>query len=141
MDNITVSSSCPQCGAPLRLAKNTSISWDEEKKAFLVKIQGTCTPCGIQDEVSIKRLPVLIAKSSNCSCGAGLALKDHNFTFSGTELDFTAVYQCTQCANQQKTTVQRMFTALKGIWRDTTSIEIGPGGVKYSKNGGTGNAP
>ncbi|MEG0859799.1 MAG: hypothetical protein RSD81_10505 [Pseudomonas sp.] len=132
---------CPVCGAPLRLAESTTISWDDSKKEFLVKIQGECSPCGFHEELALKSLPVLIATTSSCSCGATLTLKNHAFTLSGKELDFTASYQCTSCTKNETTTMQKFFAAVRSVWKDTTSIEVGPGGVKYSKESSSKSAP
>jgi len=124
---------CPSCGAPLRLFGETRISWDEEKKEFQVSMKGVCPPCGYKGDLAIKTLPLFIAKSSSCSCGGSLVLADHSFNLSNGDLEFRATYRCSTCTKHEKSLLQRLASGLHQVWKDTTSVEVGPTGIKYGK--------
>lgn len=131
---------CARCAAPLRLAKETSIEWDDTKKQFEVRIAGSCAPCGWQEELVLKRMPLLIAESSSCSCGKTLILADHSFSLSSNDLEFKAIYRCVSCETEKHSLVSRILQALKFGWQEITSVEVGLTGLKMSKRGKSGDA-
>lgn len=133
--------SCPRCGAPLRLFNDTSISWREEKREFEVVMKGICPPCGFNDDIAIKSLPLDIAQSSSCSCGGSLFLAEHSLTLSQGDVEFRGIYKCSSCSRQQKSLISRIGRALSMAWEETTSLEVGLKGIKFGKKGAPDKTP
>ncbi len=133
---------CPMCGAPIDDAKRYSVDWDENRREFKVLLAFHCWPCDSRfDEELIKRLPLLVATNSLCSCGATLNLSNHTVRRTkDDEVEFEALYVCQACASRKRSIVTRIKHTLHSLWRDSTKIEIGPGGIKYEKAGGASDA-
>jgi endogenous inhibitor of DNA gyrase (YacG/DUF329 family) len=124
---------CPMCATPWRLSEEASIKWDAERKEFEVFLKGNCFFCGISEEVAIKSLPLTIANESSCSCGGTLVLSDHSLTVKNGDLEFRATYKCPSCSKADERLLSRLISGLKKVWSDTTSVEVGPSGVKFEK--------
>lgn len=134
--------SCPCCAAPLRMFKDTSILWREEKREFEVVMKGICCPpCGFNGDIAVKVFPLHIAQSSSCSCGGSLFLADHSLTLSEGDVEFRGIYKCSSCSRQQKSLLSRIGRVLSTVWAETTSLEVGIKGVKFGKKGASSKAP
>jgi hypothetical protein len=124
---------CPSCGASVHGAEQYFIDWNDYNKKFIVKLVYSC--CGIQfNEKFIKKLPLIIAQKSSCSCGAKLELKNHTFRKVGDEIEFEGVYQCMNCVTKKRLIINGLESIFSNLWKRTKKLELGPEGLKYEKN-------
>jgi hypothetical protein len=89
-------------GATDWITSSLEIRWKSEERAFTVAFKGNAKAISLPvQEILSKRVPLQIAQSSGCECGASLELGDYEVSVedTGEESDFwfRANYFCPRC--------------------------------------------
>jgi len=129
---------CPRCGASISGTKSLRVVWSPRNKSFLVKSAIMCEPCGLSfdDENSlIKEIPVMVSKSSSCSCGANLILKDHSFNYDAADgmLVFSALYVCENCPRKEPSEIIDVLGDVWEVWEEANAVVFDRGRMRGEK--------
>jgi hypothetical protein len=135
---------CPTCGASVWMdlpnMEEVKITWEEAKRRFRVSLSfvARCPTGHNQWEATavLKDIPLVVAETSRCSCGATLVLGDHTLRRSGALLELEAEYVCESCQHSERTVLRSIGHALRSLWKTTRKIQIGATGVSYEKSDG-----
>jgi hypothetical protein len=134
--------SCPNCGMlihPATAGGDCQIAWSDTDRqftveAFIPSYCGHCVSPGTRAErVALASIPLEIAQTSSCSCGATLTLRDYSLQLSDGDLRFSAVYACDACTERRRAAEHGIGGLLVSLWNRTKKVKIGPDGVEYEK--------
>jgi hypothetical protein len=113
-----------------------AIKWDSVERAFTVDFKASGNievPLG---EVLSKRIPLEIARASNCECGSVLQLGDYSVIVEDADFRFQADYFCPVCKRRLlaekkgfKRLIETWATGLKKIEVKATGV----GGVGFER--------
>jgi ribosomal protein S14 len=125
---------CPSCGAIALNPVTVSVTWNAAKKQFVVRASFLCRQCmRILPEGDIRALPLVIAKTSRCSCGETLSLSDHSIKQTKDDIEFKGVYVCSSCHRSKSVIWAGVIGVLRKFWRDTKRVKVGTDGFEYEK--------
>ena len=110
------------------LLRGSSLTGTTKKKEFQVQLAFYCDGCRQTfEEEFIKSLPLEIARTSSCSCGATLSLKEYCINRVGDDLEFEGVYVCDECNTKTRKLIDGIKRTLYDTWRKTKKVVVAPG--------------
>lgn len=116
-----------RCGAVERTEyfEELEVVWDDGEKRYSIRASGS-EP---EDRVELASLPVEIANTSRCSCGAALHLGDHGLRMESGGFSLVAEYYCDECENR-KSLLHRIRGALTAAFKRTKRVRIAASGIE-----------
>lgn len=79
-----------------------NIIFDDAKKMFIVKFQGTSPSVYEISKILEKEIPFKIAGTSFCDCGEKLSLGEHSIKVKNNDFYFEANFYCNNCSKEIK---------------------------------------
>jgi hypothetical protein len=105
------------------------IKWNAEERAFAVAFHGVgavqMTPKGMLS----KRVPLEIARSSQCECGGPLALGDYRIVATSSDFRFEGEFFCPRCKSRRSAETSGFRGILEKWAFGLKKIEIKADGV------------